>query len=109
MRIAIIGSRNIDVDISMFIPPEATEIVTGGARGIDTLAERWADENNCPKLIIRPEYGRYGRSAPVVRNKVIVDVADMVVAVWDGKSPGTRFTIEYARESGKPVQVYLVK
>ena len=46
-----------------YIPNETTEIISGGAKGIDTLAEKYADENNIPKLIIKPEYAKYGKSA----------------------------------------------
>ncbi len=108
MRVAVIGSRNLKVDIAGYIPQGTTEIVTGGARGIDRLAERYADEHYIPKLILRPDYGHYGYSAPRVRNRAIVEAANYIVALWDGKSPGTKFTIEYAKRIGKPVKVYVL-
>ena len=46
MRVAIIGSRNLTVDISKYIPDGTTESISGGAKGIDTLAEKYADEHN---------------------------------------------------------------
>lgn len=107
MRVAIVGSRNLLVDIEKYIPKNITELVSGGARGIDTLAEQWADRNNIPKLIIKPDYDKYGRSAPIRRNRTIVDTADFILAIWDGKSRGTKFTIDYAKERGIPVQVVL--
>jgi len=70
------------------------------------MAEKYADEHSIPKLILNPEYARYGRHAPLMRNKLIVEVSDMIVAIWDGKSPGTRYTIDYARRLGKRVIVY---
>jgi|AGTN01.2.fsa_nt_gi Protein of unknown function (DUF2493). len=108
MRIAIIGSGSLTCDIGKYIPAETTEIVSGGARGVDRLAERWADERRIPKLIIKPDYARYGKAAPLWRNFLIVDLADSVVAVWDGQSLGTMATIRYARKTGKPVQVHII-
>ncbi len=109
MRVLVIGSRSLKVDISKYIPPEATEIISGGAHGIDSLAERWADERYIPKLIIRPDYEKYGKSAPLRRNKVMIEIADYVVAVWDGQSTGTKSSIDYAKKIGKPIEVYTVR
>lgn len=108
MRVAIIGSRRLCVDISAYIPEGMTELVSGGAAGIDTIAEAYADEHGMAKLILKPEYEKYGKRAPLERNKVIVDAADMVVAIWDGRSRGTKFTIDYAKRTGKPVDVHII-
>ena len=83
MKVAIIGSRSLSIDISKYIPAGTTEIISGGAKGIDALAEKYADENNIPKLIINPEYEKYGKVAPLKRNKTIVENADMVIAIWE--------------------------
>lgn len=80
-------------------------IVSGGARGADRLAERYAAERGIPVVLFPPDYARHGRGAPIVRNKLIVDAADLVVAFWDGASAGTRSTIELARKAGKAVHV----
>ncbi len=109
MRIAMVGSRNLLVDIEKYIPENITELISGGAEGIDTLAEQWADRNNIPKLIIKPDYDKDGRSAPIRRNRIIVEAADLVLALWDGKSRGTKFTVDYAKERGIPVQVVLIR
>ncbi|MEA4969294.1 MAG: SLOG family protein [Candidatus Pelethousia sp.] len=109
MRVAIVGSRNLMVDIAKYIPANTTEIVSGGARGVDTLAEHWADQNNIPKVIFKPDYKRHGRAAPIKRNVLIVEAADLVVAIWDGESRGTKFTIDYAKQVGKPVQIVLIE
>lgn len=108
MRVAIIGSRSLKVDIEKYIPQGTTEIVSGGAKGIDYLAEVWADANGIPKIIIYPEYLKYGKNAPLIRNELIVDAADMVIAVWDGESRGTKYTVEYAKKVGKNVKVFVV-
>ena len=109
MKVAIIGSRGItDLDISKYMPEGIDLIISGGARGVDTLAEKYADEHGIPKLIIRPDYDLYGRRAPLVRNKIIVDNADLVIAFWDGESRGTSYTVEYAIKQGVPRKLYMI-
>ena len=107
MKIAIIGSRNLQIEIDNYIPKGATEIITGGARGIDTLAYRYAQKHNIPCRIYPPIYEIYGRSAPIIRNKQIVENSDIVIAFWDGVSRGTKFTIDYAKKTNKKVEVHL--
>lgn len=55
-----------------------------------------------------PEYKRYGRGAPIVRNKMIVDYADRIIAFWNGRSKGTMSVISYANKVGKPCEVVIV-
>lgn len=106
MRVAVIGSRDIELnDISPYIPPGTTELISGGARGVDSLAAQYAVEHGIKLTEFLPEYERYGRGAPLRRNEQIVDMADMVVAIWDGKSRGTKFTVNYAVKKGKPISV----
>ena len=106
MKIAIVGSRNVTVDsFDDYIPDTCTEIVSGGAKGIDTCARIWAEKRGLTVTEFLPDYQRYGRSAPMVRNRQIVDYADAVLAFWDGKSKGTAYTVKYAQKQGKPVSV----
>lgn len=109
MKVAIIGSREITVyDIDKRIPPDTTLIISGGASGIDSLAERYAQKHGIPTKIFHPNYELYGKSAPLIRNKLIVDSADLVIAIWNGESRGTEFTINYAKSRKVPCQIYLV-
>lgn len=102
MKLLIIGSRTItDFDLSRYVPEETTLIISGGAKGIDTLAERYADEKGIEKLIIRPEYQKFGKAAPIKRNEQMVDLSDVVLAVWDGESRGTKYTLNYCEKIGK--------
>lgn len=107
MKIAVVGSRSIkNADISQYIPKEATEIITGGAVGVDKLAEREARLRGIPLTVYKPDYETHGKSAPLVRNKLIAENCDMLIAFWDGSSRGTVFTWRYADKLGKPVKIY---
>ncbi|MDP4121063.1 MAG: hypothetical protein Q8876_08445 [Bacillota bacterium] len=109
MKLAIIGSRNItDINLDNFVPKNATMIISGGAIGIDSLAEEYADRHCLKKLIIKPDYSTFGKVAPLIRNKAIVNAADQILAIWDGKSPGTKFTMDYAEKKGKLALLILV-
>lgn len=104
MKILIAGSRNIDTfDLSPYIPKETTLIISGGAKGIDTIAEKYADKNKISKLILLPQYNLYGKSAPIKRNEMMVDIADTVIIVWDGNSRGTKSTLQYSRQKNKNI------
>lgn len=106
MKIAIVGSRNLIVNhFEAYLPADCTEIVSGGAKGIDTCVRLWAEARGIPVTEFLPDYATYGRGAPLVRNRLIVEYADAVVAFWDGKSRGTAHTVAYARKKGKPVTV----
>lgn len=110
MKIAVIGSRSItNVDIGKYIPSDITQLITGGARGVDTLAEKYADGHKILKLIIKPDYGKIGKFAALIRNRQIVDSADIAIAIWDGFSRGTKYTVDYAKRISKPVLVYIIK
>lgn len=109
MKIAVVGSRNIeDIDVGKYISG-AEEIVSGGAVGVDTCAAEYAKENGIKVTVFLPEYERFGRAAPIVRNKKIVDHADKVIAFWDGKSKGTLSVIKYAEKTKKPCDVVFCK
>ena len=107
MKIAIIGSRNLQVtDLERYLPEGTTEIVSGGARGIDTCAREYALAHNLKLTEFLPDYSRYGRRAPLVRNDEIIAYADGVVAFWDGQSRGTKYVIDHCKKQNKKVTVY---
>ncbi len=80
-------------------------IVSGGAKGADTYAREFAERKGIKFIEFLPDYKRYGRSAPLVRNRLIIDCCDEVLAFWDGKSKGTKYTIDYAERKGKPIKI----
>ena len=107
MKIAVIGSRNVTVDNIGEYLTNCDEIVSGGVVGADTCAADYAKENGIMLTVFLPEYERYGRAAPIVRNKEIVDLADKIIAFWDGNSRGTLSVIKYAEKVRKPCDVIL--
>ena len=110
MKVAIIGSRNLGViGLENFLPENVTEIVSGGARGIDTCARDYANANGIKLTEFLPDYNRYGRGAPLKRNLEIIAYADAVLAFWDGRSHGTKYVIDNCKKQGVPIKVYLFK
>ncbi len=108
MKLLIAGSRSIeDFDLTYHIPKDVTTIISGGACGIDTLAEKYSDDMCLSKIIIRPNYALYGKAAPLKRNEEMVILADAVLIIWDGKSKGTKYTADYAKKQNKPLTVVL--
>ena len=106
MKLIVVGSRSIqNYDLEKYIPDEITMIITGGAEGIDALAEKYADHKRLSKLILRPQYNIYGRYAPLKRNEKMVELCDVALIIWDGHSRGTKYTLNYAEKTGKKVDL----
>ena len=81
MKIAVIGSRKLpEFDLGPYLPAGTTQIISGGAKGVDSIAAAYAQNHGIPLVEYRPDYQRYGRAAPLVRNRQIVDSCDMVLA-----------------------------
>ena len=109
MKLAIVGSRCINnIDIGTYIQEVPTEIISGGAKGVDTLASEYAIRNNIKLTEFLPDYKRYGRGAPIIRNSQIVECCDKLIAFWDGKSRGTLSSINLAKKLGKELQVIII-
>lgn len=110
MKIAVVGSRSItDVGIvaqacedSKF---EFTEIISGGAKGVDTIAIQLALALKIPYKIYLARWKEHGKGAGMIRNAQMVEAADAVVAIWDRTSRGTKATIDMAKKAGKPCYV----
>ena len=106
MKIAIVGSRNPgNIDIAVELEKRINIknediIISGGAKGIDTLAAEYANKRNVQLVEYRPDYSKHGRAATFIRNRQIIENADMVVAFWNG-SRGTKYSIDYANKIGR--------
>ena len=109
--LCINGSRSItNINLSLFIDPEHVGcIVTGGARGIDTIAENWAKANHIEWVCYLPQWRIFGKKAGIIRNKDMVDFCDTLISFWDGKSKGTLQAIKYAQQVGRKVIVHLIE
>lgn len=108
MRVAVVGSRNLAVEnLGDYLPADTTEIISGGALGVDRSARAWALAHQVPITEFLPDYAHFGRGAPLMRNITIIQNADLVLAFWDGRSHGTRFVIRKCRELGVPCKVFL--
>lgn len=110
MRVAVVGSRTFNDYLLLLntldsIPIDS--IVSGGARGADSLAKKYAEASGLLIVEYLPEWDKYGRRAGFIRNVQIVDNSDLVIAFWDGISKGTGHSIDYARKIGKPLKVIL--
>lgn len=115
MKLAIVGSRTfndyellkneINKLISEYNITEITEIVSGGAKGADSLAERYAKENNLKLTIFPAEWDKYGKKAGYIRNDKIWQYADLGVAFWDGKSKGTQHSFKLAEKYKKRLKI----
>lgn len=107
-RLAIVGSRNFEnyshlkevmTDFNSQYGFPST-IVSGGAKGADKLAERYAKENNIPIIVFRPIWSKYGRGAGIIRNRDIVKQSTHMVAFCIDHSKGTMNSINLAKEKG---------
>lgn len=111
MRTIIAGSRSITdlsvvrhaVEISGF---SVSEVVSGGARGVDRLGERLAGILGVPCRVFPADWRAHGRSAGVIRNREMAEYAEALVAVWDGRSRGTANMISQAKAKGLKVYVH---
>lgn len=108
MKVAVVGSRGLKInDLGRYLPYDVTEIISGGAKGIDTCAREYALSHGIKLTEFLPEYEKYGRSAPLKRNITIIENADLVLAFWNGTSHGTKFVIDNCRKRNIPVKVYI--
>jgi hypothetical protein len=111
MLVLVCGSRTLGMkdygtiyDRLARLPGDAT-IMHGDARGVDRKAESLARGFNIPTRAYPADWETHGKKAGHVRNDEMLDRADLVLAFWNGFSPGTRSVIEKARERGIPFEV----
>ncbi|MFA6198798.1 MAG: DUF2493 domain-containing protein [Bacteroidales bacterium] len=112
MKVAVVGSRNITNEQLIFnclARYYITCIVSGGAIGVDSIAEKYAILNNIDTEIYLPDWKKYGKKAGFVRNKDIIKNSQMTVAFWDGSSKGTLDSINYSKKLKHPTIVWIIK
>lgn len=111
MKVIIAGSRSINSydTINQAIVSSKFDIdtvISGTARGVDTLGEQWASFNDRHVERFPADWSKYGKSAGYKRNEQMASVADALIAVWDGKSKGTKHMIDIMNKLGKKVYIY---
>ena len=114
MRTIIAGSRGITdpnvvftaIALAMVDGIVPSVIISGGARGVDALGEQWAMSAGIPVEVYPAEWGKYGNKAGTMRNVHMGNIATALIAVWDGKSPGTKHMIDFARRHNLKVYVH---
>ena len=84
---------------------EGITVISGTARGADSLGERFAQERQYGLILMPADWENEGRSAGYKRNVAMAEKADALIAFWDGKSRGTEHMIRIARERGLPVRI----
>jgi hypothetical protein len=81
------------------------EIVSGCAKGVDTVGERWAEGRNQKLTRFPANWDKYRKAAGIIRNEEMAAYADGLIAFWDGESRGTKHMIDTMRKLKKPVVV----
>jgi hypothetical protein len=118
-KIAIVGSRSFKKQsdfktmnkfiLSKIKIEEISQVVSGGAKGADSLGKKFAGLHKLKYKEFLPDWKTYGRSAGMIRNNYIIRNADIVFAFWDGKSKGTKNSIKIAKDTGKDLFLFLFK
>ena len=111
MKLMICGSRTLTqrsylldaIRQSKINPKEVDEVLLGGARGVDALGKWWAEGNHLNYRIIPADWKHHGRAAGPIRNAILVALADYVIAIWDGESPGTKDVALRSALKDKPI------
>lgn len=113
MKLAVVGSRDI-TDEELIINSinsitngtvESLTIISGGARGVDTIAANWAKNNDIPLIVFKADWNKFGKKAGMIRNNDIIGECDIVLAIWDGKSKGTHHSIKLGYSLNKNVVI----
>lgn len=113
MKLLVFGSRGFNNYMkfendmrSVVYYYDVSKIISGGATGADKLAEKYAEEYDIPIEIYEPNYDKYRKRAPLIRNTEMAKLADAGICFYDGESRGTMFTIKELAKLGKQVYVY---
>ena len=112
MKVVIAGSRGIKdpdqkVDAAVrWVNWCISLVISGTCEGVDKAGERWAENFSVPVQRYPAYWKTHGKSAGPIRNKIMAKKADAVIAIWDGKSRGTKNMIDEALKLNKPVFIW---
>ena len=85
-----------------------SEVVCGGASGVDALGKAWAEANEVPVKMFPADWMKHGRAAGPIRNGEMAGYAEALIAIWDGKSRGTKNMIDQATKRGLAVYIHRI-
>lgn len=119
MKVIIAGSRDVDEAAAYFAigvcigrlakkGVHVKEIVSGGARGVDTYAIAIAKQYNYGLKVFPADWDKHGKRAGYLRNVEMAEYADALIAIWDGRSPGTKMMIDIAKKKDMPMEVEII-
>lgn len=115
MKLLVCGSRSIKNasyiyecinDAIKKLKYRVFTIIEGDAKGVDKIAGKYAIENGLNLDNFKPDWKRYGKGAGKIRSKQMVDLCDKGIAIWDGISIGTEYTIIQLRNQKKLLKIY---
>lgn len=110
MRVIIAGGRDFHqyqtlLDAVRESGFDIRTVISGGATGVDAMGERYAQESQLPVQVYAADWNQHGRAAGPIRNRTMAQNADALIAIWDGRSPGTKNMIDIAQRTG--LQIYV--
>lgn len=82
------------------------EIVSGKAKGADSLGEKFAKKNNYPIAEFPADWNKFGKKAGFIRNKDMAEYADALIAFWNKESSGTKHIINIAKQNNLKIRIY---
>lgn len=114
MKVIIAGSRTINnykaiLDAVSLSKLDISEVVSGGASGVDSTGKHWADLHNIPVKRFPANWEFYGKSAGFIRNGEMAEYADALILVWDGESKGSKHMLAAMRRRKKPIYEMIVR
>lgn len=120
LKVVIAGSRSITnynillnaisnaIEHNFFPMVDTIEIISGGAKGVDYLAEIYARNLGYKFTKFKANWNKYQKRAGLERNIEMADAGDVLIAIWDGKSTGTQHMIEQMKIRNKPIFLYQI-
>lgn len=117
IKLAIVGSRSITdekfvnriLNCYKFMFGLPIKVISGGAKGIDSIGESWADKLGIEKQIFLPDWDNNGKAAGFIRNEDIIKNCDVCLAIWDGESHGTKNDFELCEKYNKELLIFNMK
>lgn len=111
-RVIVAGTRTCSsftlvrqaIEMSKF---KIDELVSGEARGVDTMAETYAKNRNIPIKLFPADWDGLGKAAGFIRNEQMAKYATHLIAIWNSISPGTQNMIELAKAHGLKYYIYI--